>query len=67
MCIRDRDYYAQPAYFEQEAAGSSKTALQDFWDDFPSLDNGEVRRTLAKCGLTTEHIESCLLYTSRCV
>lgn len=45
-------------YFEQEAAGSSKTALQDFWDDFPSLDNGEVRRTLAKCGLTTEHIES---------
>ncbi|MEE0742655.1 MAG: ABC-F family ATP-binding cassette domain-containing protein [Emergencia sp.] len=52
------DYYAEPAYFEQEHDGSDKTALQDFWDAFPSLDNGEVRRALAKCGLTTEHIES---------
>lgn len=52
------DYYAEPAYFEQEAAESSKTALQDFWDDFPALNNGEARRALAKCGLTTEHIES---------
>lgn len=52
------DYYAEPAYFEQEQEGGSKTALQEFWDEFPSLDNGEVRRALAKCGLTTEHIES---------
>ena len=52
------DYYAEPAYFEQEHNGSSKTALQDFWDDFPAMNNGEVRRALAKCGLTTEHIES---------
>lgn len=52
------DYYAEPAYFEQEAAESSKTTLQDFWDDFPALNNGEARRALAKCGLTTEHIES---------
>jgi len=52
------DYYAEPAYFEQEDYGSDKTALQDFWDEFPSLNNGEVRRALAKCGLTTEHIES---------
>lgn len=52
------DYYAEPAYFEQEHDGSDKTALQDFWDEFPALDNGEVRRALAKCGLTNEHIES---------
>ncbi len=52
------DYYAEPAYFEQEHAGGSKTALQEFWDEFPYLDNGEARRALAKCGLTTEHIES---------
>ena len=52
------DYYAESAYFEQEQEGGSKTALQEFWDEFPSLDNGEVRRALAKCGLTTEHIES---------
>lgn len=52
------DYYAEPAYFEQEHDGSDKTALQDFWDEFPSLSNGEARRALAKCGLTNEHIES---------
>lgn len=52
------DYYAEPAYFEQEHDGSDKTALQDFWDEFPALDNGEVRRALARCGLTNEHIES---------
>ncbi|MGN0659196.1 MAG: ABC-F family ATP-binding cassette domain-containing protein [Emergencia sp.] len=52
------DYYAEPAYFEQEHDGSDKTALQDFWDEFPSLDNGEARRALARCGLTNEHIES---------
>ena len=52
------DYYAEPAYFEQEHAGGEKTALQDFWDEFPAMDNGQVRRALAGCGLTTEHIES---------
>lgn len=52
------DYYADAAYFEQEHAGGSKTTLQDFWDDFPALDNGEARRALARCGLTNKHIES---------
>ena len=52
------DYYAEAAYFEQEHAGGEKTALQDFWDEFPALDNGQVRRALARCGLTNEHIES---------
>ena len=52
------DYYAMPAYFEQEHDGSSRTTLEEFWDEFPYLDNGEARRALAKCGLTTEHIES---------
>lgn len=52
------DYYAQPGYFEQEQAGSSKTTLQDYWDEYPSLTNGQVRSALARCGLTTQHIES---------
>ncbi len=52
------DYYAEPAYFEQEHLGGSKTALQDLWDDYPSMTNGEVRGALARCGLTTQHIES---------
>ena len=45
-------------FFEQEEHGNTKTALQHFWDHFPGLTNGEVRAALAKCGLTTDHIES---------
>lgn len=52
------DDYVETAYFEQEHDGSSNTVLSEFWDEFPYLDNGEARRALARCGLTTEHIES---------
>lgn len=52
------DAWAQPAYFEQEHLGGSKTALQDLWDEYPSMTNGEARAALARCGLTTQHIES---------
>lgn len=52
------DYYAEPAYFEQEHVGGSKTALQELWESYPSMTNAEVRGALAKCGLTTQHIES---------
>ncbi len=48
-----------PGYFEQEAErDSGKTALESFWDEFPTLTNGEVRAALARCGLTSEHITS---------
>lgn len=50
--------YVQPAYFEQEHAGDSKTALQQLWDEYPSMTQREVRSALARCGLTTQHIES---------
>ncbi|MBQ3587793.1 MAG: ABC-F family ATP-binding cassette domain-containing protein, partial [Oscillospiraceae bacterium] len=52
------DYYAEPAYFEQEHIGSSKTALYEIWDMYPSMTNAAVRGALAKCGLTTQHIET---------
>ncbi|MBQ3008266.1 MAG: ABC-F family ATP-binding cassette domain-containing protein, partial [Oscillospiraceae bacterium] len=52
------DYYAEPAYFEQEHIGSSKTALYEIWDMYPSMTNAGVRGALAKCGLTTQHIET---------
>ena len=45
-------------YFEQEEIASSKTALEEIWDEYPSLTNAEARAALAKCGLTTEHITS---------
>lgn len=52
------DPFVEVGFFEQEDQGSSKTALQAFWDEFPAYTNGEVRAALAKCGLTTDHIES---------
>ena len=53
------DHYLSIGYFEQEDLSDNKnTALQEIWDEFPSMTNGEVRAALAKCGLTTEHITS---------
>lgn len=45
-------------YFEQEAAGSRQTPLEVVWEAFPALNQAEVRAALAKCGLTSKHIES---------
>lgn len=52
------DPFVEVGFFEQEDHGTTKTALQDFWDEFPAYTNGEVRSALARCGLTTDHIES---------
>lgn len=46
-------------YFEQEMDQSVKTTcLQEIWETFPGFSQTEVRGALAKCGLTTKHIES---------
>lgn len=45
-------------YFEQEAEGSRQTPLEAVWDAFPALNQAEVRAALAKCALTSKHIES---------
>jgi ATPase subunit of ABC transporter with duplicated ATPase domains len=51
--------YLHPGYFEQEAqARNTKTALQEVWDEYPSLTQFEVRAALARCGLRNEHITS---------
>lgn len=51
--------FLSPAYYAQESErDSGKTALESLWEEFPSYTNGEVRAALAKCGLTSEHIES---------
>ena len=52
----EHDQFMNVGYFEQEESASDKTALEEFWDEFPSLTNAEARAALAKCGLTTEHI-----------
>ena len=46
-------------YFEQEVKGDNKTTcIEELWQEFPSYTQYEVRSALAKCGLTTKHIES---------
>ena len=45
-------------YFVQEEKASSQTCMQELWDTFPAYSQYEVRSALAKCGLTTEQIES---------
>lgn len=57
--------YLFPGYFEQESSrDNQKTALQEVWELYPSMTNGEVRAALAKCGLTNEHIESKMMVLS---
>lgn len=50
--------YLETGYFEQEIPPSDNTCLEELWQYFPSMSNGEVRAMLAKCGLTAKHIES---------
>jgi ATPase subunit of ABC transporter with duplicated ATPase domains len=46
-------------YFEQEVKGrQDETCIEAVWKNFPSMSQFEVRAALAKCGLTTKHIES---------
>lgn len=51
--------YLYQGYFEQEMTGAkNNTCIEEIWREFPSLSQYEVRSALAKCGLTTKHIES---------
>ncbi len=56
--------YLHLGYFEQEMAASSNTCIEEIWQDFPSFSQYEVRAALAKCGLTTKHIESKVMVLS---
>lgn len=59
------DQFVCPGYFEQESDRyNSNTALEEVWNEYPGMGNGEVRAALAKCGLTTEHITSQMMVLS---
>lgn len=46
-------------YFEQESTRDlDRTCLEDVWEVFPHMNQAEVRAALARCGLTSKHIES---------
>lgn len=52
----EHDQFIEVGYFEQEESRSDRSALEEIWQEFPGMTNGEVRAALAKCGLTTDHI-----------
>lgn len=51
--------YLSIGYFEQEMDQTVSTScIEEIWKEFPGFTQYEVRSALAKCGLTTKHIES---------
>ena len=51
--------YLHIGYFEQEMSQDvNTTCIEEVWNEFPGFTQYEVRSALAKCGLTTKHIES---------
>ncbi|MGC4376918.1 ABC-F family ATP-binding cassette domain-containing protein [Fictibacillus sp. Mic-4] len=55
----ERGEYLHIGYFEQEMKETNHhTCIDEIWNEFPSFSHHEVRAALAKCGLTTKHIES---------
>ncbi len=51
--------YLHIGYFEQEVIETNdNTCIEEMWSAYPHLMQREVRAALAKCGLTTKHIES---------
>jgi ATPase subunit of ABC transporter with duplicated ATPase domains len=57
--------YLHIGYFEQETVKNNQnTCIEDFWTEYQSYTQYEVRAALAKCGLTTMHIESKVMVLS---
>ncbi|TCW38930.1 ATPase subunit of ABC transporter with duplicated ATPase domains [Laceyella sacchari] len=55
----ERGEYLHIGYFEQEIkTANHNTCIEEIWNEFPGFTQFEVRAALAKCGLTTKHIES---------
>ena len=51
--------YLHIGYFEQEMSQEiNTTCIEEMWNTCPGFSQYEVRAALAKCGLTTKHIES---------
>lgn len=57
--------YLKIGYFEQEIKENNyNICIEEIWNEFPSFNQFEVRLSLAKCGLTTKHIESKVMVLS---
>jgi ATPase subunit of ABC transporter with duplicated ATPase domains len=57
--------YQHIGYFEQEIKEANyNNCIEELWEEFPSYTQYQIRAALAKCGLTTKHIESKILVLS---
>jgi ATPase subunit of ABC transporter with duplicated ATPase domains len=57
--------YLEIGYFEQEIKDkNNNSCIEEVWQEFPGFTQYEVRAALAKCGLTTKHIESKVMVLS---
>ncbi|MCQ2560647.1 MAG: ATP-binding cassette domain-containing protein [Clostridia bacterium] len=55
----EQGYYMEIGYFEQESDQDNRnTCIEEIWKEFQSRNQAEIRAMLAKCGLTSKHIES---------
>lgn len=55
----------QVGYFEQESSKDNNcTCIEEFWKYYPAFSQYEVRSALARCGLTSEQIESKVMVLS---
>jgi len=55
----ERGEHQYIGYFEQEVKTENQNkCIEEVWNEFPHLSQGEVRAALARCGLTRKHIES---------
>ncbi|XJZ25760.1 ABC-F family ATP-binding cassette domain-containing protein [Bacillota bacterium Lsc_1132] len=52
----ERGDFLFPSYFEQEVKAEGITPIDDVWNEFPHMDQHQVRAALARCGLKNEHI-----------
>ncbi len=55
----DKGQNIEIGYFEQEdLSDRDNTCIEEIWEDFPSYNQAQIRGMLAKCGLTTDNIET---------
>lgn len=52
------DYLVTGYYAQEIPDGNKNSCIQEIWEEFPSYSQYQVRSALAKCGLTSKHIES---------
>jgi len=61
----EQGQYQHIGYFEQEIKKANyNNCIEEFWKEFPGYTQYQVRAALAKCGLTTKHIESKIVVLS---